>query len=139
MLKLWLQDLLTGLQDPELGDMGVKLLEKCGRACARRGFAVTVQQYRKSVAQIADVNERLDRLGQVWDKLKREGGNTYVVYNECLCPLRKDAAVKSAFFCNCSRGWVKEIFELILERPVQVELKQAISKGDSECRFQITW
>lgn len=115
------------------------MLEECGRACARRGFAITVQEYLKNNERIADVNERLERLNQIWGKLTREDGNTYLIYNECLCQLRKSAKVQSAFFCNCSRGWVKEIFELILERPVEIELQQAISKGDPQCRFRIIW
>jgi len=44
---------------------------------------------------------------------------------------------KSASFCNCSRGWLMEIFETVLEEPVTVEMEDSIMKGGEQCRFSV--
>ncbi|MCK4478878.1 hypothetical protein KAU88_10215 [Candidatus Bathyarchaeota archaeon] len=43
----------------------------------------------------------------------------------------------SATYCNCSRGWAKELFEGVLGRPVGVIMEKSIIKGDDQCRFRI--
>jgi len=38
-------------------------------------------------------------------------------------------------FCYCSRGWVKKIFETLLNKTVSVELEKSIGLGDKVCKF----
>lgn len=45
--------------------------------------------------------------------------------------------VDALAFCNCSRGWVKTVFGTVSGRPVEVELKQAIGRGDPVCEFVV--
>jgi predicted hydrocarbon binding protein len=43
----------------------------------------------------------------------------------------------SATYCNCSRGWAKELFEGALGRTVEVIMEKSIINGDNQCKFRI--
>ncbi|HVP38703.1 MAG TPA: hypothetical protein VMS93_05900 [Candidatus Saccharimonadales bacterium] len=57
----------------------------------------------------------------------------------CLCPLveAQVAGQISPTYCHCSVGYVKEMHERRLGRPVQVELVDSILRGGRRCKFQI--
>ena len=94
------------------------------------------------MSKAKDVNEFVDRLVKAWSHLHREGGNIYVVYDKCYCPLGrallKDYPSQLSLYCNCSRGWVREMFESALKKPVKVELQKSIIRGDDLCKFKVT-
>jgi hypothetical protein len=58
----------------------------------------------------------------------------------CLCPMAEaQAAGKiSPTYCLCSVGYVKEMHERILGRPVEVELVDSILRGGPRCKFKMT-
>jgi len=61
-----------------------------------------------------------------------------LVCQECGCPLVRAGLVElSPTLCLCSRGWVQAVFEAALAKPVEVELEQAIGRGDPACRFVV--
>jgi predicted ArsR family transcriptional regulator len=41
----------------------------------------------------------------------------------------------SATYCSC--GWYRQLFETLLDGPVEVELLGSIVQGDERCRFLI--
>jgi predicted hydrocarbon binding protein len=131
----WVQCLIDNLDSAVDEDTRVKVLENCGRKCTPRTLikkAEAAQKYSK------DKNEFLDRLSKVWKHLQREGDDVYVVYEKCYCPLvRGITSSLSSTWCNCSRGWIKELFESALHEPVDAELQKSIIKGDDVCRFRI--
>ena len=43
----------------------------------------------------------------------------------------------SLTYCQCSRGLVEKTWELILGRPVQVEILESAISGATECKFVI--
>ena len=43
----------------------------------------------------------------------------------------------SPTLCLCSRGWVKAVFTEALGEEVEVELVQAIGRGDECCEFMV--
>ena len=58
----------------------------------------------------------------------------------CLCPMaeaRKPGEL-SPTFCLCSLGYVKEMHERIIGRPIEVELVDSVLKGGKRCRFRMT-
>ena len=56
----------------------------------------------------------------------------------CGCPLVQEGYVEnSPTFCLCSRGWVKAVFTEALGEEVDVELLQAIGRGDGCCEFMV--
>jgi len=111
------------------------ILENCGRNCISRTFIDKAKSIKK---RSKDINDFLEKLSHEWKHLHLEKGNIYVVYEKCYCPMVRDYRDKlSPSFCNCSRGWIKELFESVLEKPVEVKLKKSIVRGDGDCEFRV--
>jgi predicted hydrocarbon binding protein len=131
----WIATLLAGLDEETDAETRIAVLERCGRNCITGSM---VKRARACRAQAKDEAEFLDKLGKDWKHLQREGDKVFVVYPRCYCPLVKDFPGElSATWCNCSRGWVKELFEQALGRPIQVDLLQSIRQGGETCKFQV--
>lgn len=63
-------------------------------------------------------------------------------YYACHCPFVREAILRgeqdiSGNWCYCSGGFVKHPYEVILGRPLRVELLQSALLGDPICRFAI--
>jgi len=58
----------------------------------------------------------------------------------CLCPMveAQKAGSFSPTYCLCSVGYVKEMHERMLGRPVSVELVDAVLRGGKRCKFRLT-
>ena len=132
----WIKRLVEGM-DEHL-DEGTKmaLMESCGRACARSG----------PVHVARECQGKLDRwlaTLRKWhggDEYVQQDGNVIRVFcTECLCPVAKDIPEGlSATYCYCSLGWMKETFEAVMGKPVEVKLIESIVRGAETCEFAIT-
>ena len=40
-------------------------------------------------------------------------------------------------YCTCSLGWMKETFEAVMGRPVDVTLVESVKRGGQRCQFMI--
>jgi predicted hydrocarbon binding protein len=115
-------------------------MQACGKVCAKHHASIDIA---KSIKQESkDIDGFLEKLNQQKDywcgKWVREGDIIYSVCEECGCPLVLAGLVElSPTFCDCSRGWVKEVFEAALGKPVEVDLTQAIGRGDKVCKFVV--
>jgi predicted ArsR family transcriptional regulator len=141
LFREWVATLVSALEVQVGEDMTAELMEPCGRACAVHYGSIEQAMAIKQSTQTID--ELLDKLNQqegFWcGSWVRDGNTIYSVCEYCGCPLiRADLVRLSPTFCNCSRGWVKAVFEAVLERPVDVELEQAIGRGDQVCRFSVS-
>jgi len=58
----------------------------------------------------------------------------------CLCPMAEaqKAGAFSPTFCLCSVGYVQEMHERMLGRPVNVELVDSVLRGGKRCKFRLT-
>jgi hypothetical protein len=58
----------------------------------------------------------------------------------CLCPMAEaqKAGQISPTYCLCSVGYVKEMHERMLGRPVEVELVDSVLRGGNRCKFHMT-
>ncbi len=57
----------------------------------------------------------------------------------CLCPLvEKGPEGLSGTYCNCSVGYVREMFSTYLKQPIEVELIESLKRGGKTCRFKIS-
>jgi hypothetical protein len=59
-----------------------------------------------------------------------------LAYCHCGLVKRSNEAISSTFCC-CSGGWVKQLWEGILEQPVKVELVESLLKGDDRCTHAV--
>ena len=139
-IKFWINDLLEALESQVGGETVKRVLEQCGIACVRRGLCFGVVEEVKNNAQdLSDIDGILDLMNQRrigGGKLYREDNVIFGSYEECNCPVRKK--VTSPAFCYCTTGWAKEVFETVLEHPVDVELVEAIGRGDEVCTYRVT-
>jgi hypothetical protein len=58
----------------------------------------------------------------------------------CLCPMVEAQAAGKipAFYCLCSIGYVREMHERLLGRPVEVQLIDSVLRGCKRCKFKIS-
>ena len=140
LMQKWLTALLAGLDERVDEETRSRLLEACGKACARRHKSIEIaKSIRQESKNIDEFLEELNQQKNYWcGKWVREGDVIYSVCHECGCPLVLAGLVElSPTFCDCSRGWVRAVFEAALGKPVEVELTQAIGRGDKVCKFVI--
>lgn len=55
---------------------------------------------------------------------------------ECFCPL-VDHRICPKSVCNCSKGWLQQVYETVLDRPVEVRLLESVVHGGKRCAFEI--
>jgi len=130
----WIKALLKHMDEQFDEKIRVKVMEACGRDCARRGAI------RMAEASKGDVGKLVDTLARYLGKenCRLEGKTVHLAYSKCLCELVADGPERlSDTYCFCSKGWVLEMFETAAQRPVRVELLQSIRRGAPSCKFLI--
>ncbi|MBN2379585.1 hypothetical protein JXM67_07265 [candidate division WOR-3 bacterium] len=133
--RQWLLDLLKEVKGKIDEERLAQILEERGRACLPEAM---LAKAKKAAKDARNDKEFLDNLEKVYPMLKREDNEVYAVYPECYCPGMKEL-VRDApdYYCCCSVGWVKEMFEQALGRPIEVKLESSVIRGDAECRLRI--
>jgi predicted hydrocarbon binding protein len=112
----------------------IHLMESCGRDCARRGATRMAEACKGDVDRL--VAKLAEMLGQ--GNARRENNAIRLVYEKCYCPMvAKGPARLSDTYCNCSRGWVMEMFEIASGKPVKVACLSSIKRGGEKCEFEV--
>ncbi|MBN1225288.1 MAG: hypothetical protein JXB23_18715 [Candidatus Aminicenantes bacterium] len=130
----WILSLMKSM-DKHLDDEDkVKLLEDCGRACAQRHAKTEAAKHKGSLdAWLGALRKWVGA-----ENVRLEGNSIQVTYSKCFCPLVQDSPpLMAENFCGCSRGWLKEVFETVVDRPVEVKMEDSIMSGGKQCRFSI--
>lgn len=137
LLTKWLESLIESLDESLDEKTKKKVMEKCGKACAI--YDGDIEEIKAIKRNSENLEEILDQINQekLWcGKWIKKGNTIYSICKKCGCPFVRSQIIKpSPTFCYCSRGWAKSVFEVILEKPVQVEQKKAIGRGDNICQF----
>lgn len=146
----WIRSLVDNA-DSMLDDRTKKqLLQACGRSCYINAFGVAPSE--KPTPEEAE--RFVMALGAGGYEVKREEGKITIVYRwgrthqnpwgllmsdgYCMCPLVEKQEVKiSPTFCQCSTGFVKELFERYTGMPANVELLDSLKMGGKDCVFKI--
>lgn len=130
----WLSSLMENMDEHLEDEEKINLLEQCGRACAERHAKAEALKHK------GDLDGWLGKFRK-WvgaENVKKKGNTVHLIYSKCLCPLVQDhPPLMSETYCNCSRGWLKEVFETVVEKPVEVKLKDSIMQGGNHCRFTV--
>jgi predicted ArsR family transcriptional regulator len=135
-MERWITCLIDALNEHIDAETRAKILEQCGRQCQSQNFVKKARDIYKKSKNIGDF---LNKFGEVYKHLHKEGDNVYIVYPKCYCSFvnRIPSEKLSSTYCNCSRGWAKELFEGALGRPVEVAMEKSIVNGDDQCKFRI--
>ncbi|UCE28178.1 MAG: hypothetical protein JSW52_05375 [Candidatus Coatesbacteria bacterium] len=137
----WAAALIAGLDAETDDETKARVMEYCGRACALTyGSIETAKTIRNGVKEIDEFLDEIKRVDGFWcGTWVRDGDIVYSICEDCGCPLVLGGLVEqSPVFCDCSRGWVKAVFEEVFRGPVEVKLEQAIGRGDPVCKFVVS-
>ena len=130
----WVKNLVDSL-DAHLDEATRRrVMESCGRACARRGAI------RAAETCAGDLDQWVATL-KTWigpENVLREGNVVRVTYPQCFCELVAEGPARLPdTYCYCSCGWLKETFEAVTQQPVEVTLFESVKRGGQACRFAV--
>jgi predicted hydrocarbon binding protein len=124
----------------------VYIMEENGRACA----SAYLKSIGKETPALLSWSDLLKHAKASTDGTYQVEDNTlYMTYmtnyqgkpaaeSVCLCPFVEDNPEGlSKTYCQCSVGYIKEIYSRRLGQPVKVELLSSILWGDNRCKFKI--
>lgn len=131
----WMMDVL----DREVNQVTRQaILEACGRRCIGAGILEKALRLQKGSQDLDDLIGRLNAAQIGGGHLRREGDVIQATYERCYCgSVSHSRELFSDTYCHCSCGWYRQLFETLLERPVEVELLGSIIQGDERCEFAI--
>jgi hypothetical protein len=125
---------VVGSMDSKLGEKEkIRVLEECGRACAHQSSIKTALDNKGDLEKFLTAMRGL--MGD--ENVQREGKKIQLAWHQCYCPNVRNLENVPPLYCNCSRGWVKEMFETVVGKPVDVKLLASIKRGDKECRMLV--
>lgn len=122
-----------------------EVMEDCGKDCFKGSLG-------GKKPPPVDVDILIDEINKYAGEIaaKREGNEIDFRYTKnprglkvadgyCLCPLVESGPVGlSGTYCDCSVGYVKEMFETYTGKEVHVELLESLKRGGKGCQFKIT-
>jgi hypothetical protein len=149
--RVWLKDLMDNMDTILDEKTKINLMNACGRSCYANAFGV------------ASEKEVSPQLAEAWMKYLKDAGfeiqdngSVTVVHfgwkrdhqnpltglilkdGYCMCELAESIPKNlSPTFCNCSAGYVGEMFKRYLGKTVKVDVLETLLSGGSECRFRI--
>jgi predicted hydrocarbon binding protein len=130
----WIQALLKNLDTQFDKESRIRFMEANGRECARREAVKIAQDCR------GDMDKFVQKMGRLLgpENVSREGNQIHLQYTRCYCPLVAAGPDRlSETYCYCSQGWVREMFEAVMNKSLSVTTLQTIKRGASTCRFLI--
>lgn len=146
----WIKDLMDNMDSTLDPESKTKLMHACGKSCFIDAFGVASNE--KPPAQLAE--RWLAYLKSAGYEVLEEGNVTVVNYSwgrehqnpwglmikdgYCMCPIVESIPKGlSPTFCTCSVGFVKEMFQRYMAKPVEVELIESMQMGADDCRFRV--
>ncbi|MFX1379741.1 MAG: DUF6144 family protein [Promethearchaeota archaeon] len=113
-----------------------KIMEKSGEACAKAGSFEIAKKISEETTSIEEIIEKINNQIPWCGKWKLKNNFIRSICSECGCPLVRNKIVNlNSIFCYCSLGWVKTIFQILLKKPIHVEILKSIGAGDTICEF----
>lgn len=138
--KLWIHSVIK-LMDQELKkeDIG-RILEQCGRGCAHGcGMVERIQKANPNPENVDEVIRTLQQPEFFGGRISKGDDCFYTTCEQCYCPFVNDNIQDiPGSYCECTKGWTKQVFETAFQRPVAVEIEQTIIRGADSCKMR-TW
>ena len=149
-IALWVRDAIRRLDSTVNENTRRQVMENCGRNCASINKRVieSAKTRRKKFKDLDTFLETEQLKPMKGTRLYREGTILYQYYTpqaftqpmRCYCSLLRELPKETSVsitYCHCSKAFVQNLWESVLEQPVKVELLQSVVSGDSECKFAI--
>lgn len=132
-------NLMDGFDKHLESEKKILLLEECGRKCIQDRHENLIQKAKVLYKNSNDLEEFLGKLSKIYESLQITDDEIAFIWDKCYCPvINKIPAGKiSPTFCNCSRGWVKELLEIATEKPVEVILEETVTNGNTRCKLRV--
>jgi hypothetical protein len=115
-----------------------KVMEKLGNTCFNNFFGKIVEDLREKSNELTELIQSINNLSG-GDHFKLEDNKIYATFNQCLCQVgvKETEEPISKTYCSCSLGWMKSLFNTLLDKPFKVELLESVVSGGANCRFVI--
>lgn len=147
----WIKRFIDILDSELDEETRIRILESNGKSCYR----AHLEEANKTPESIPQKTP--EEMVQMWNKYsggeseaaKLEGNEIYLKYIKtengllvkdgyCLCPhVENGPKGLSGSYCHCSAGFLKEMFNTWLKKPVEVELLESVKRGGNSCSFRI--
>ena len=132
--RSWIKHFMASLDAHIDEPRRLALMEARGRSCARGGAVKLAEAAKGSVDKL--LSSLAGHLGP--EGARREGNVVTIAYPTCFCPLVSEVKEGlSPTYCQCSVGWLKEMFETVSGRPVKVDALETVKRGGRTCRFNV--
>jgi hypothetical protein len=117
------------------------IMKPCGQGCAADILALCERFLGKKVNSLEDLitgwNMIRDQRG-LTGRWEFEPNAIRGIFKECGCPLVKSGLIElHPVQCYCSQGMMETIFSEVARKPIEVEIKQTIGRGDKVCHFLV--
>jgi predicted hydrocarbon binding protein len=123
-------------QFPE--NVRIKVMENCGRRCIGVPTIEKAKGIKRNTKNLAELIDGLNKQHIGGGRLKLENNKINVEYGKCYCGMVSKTKERfSSTYCNCSRGYLQELFEQIFEKPIKVDLVESVIQGAKSCSFII--
>ena len=112
------------------------VMEEPGRRCIGANALEKARRLQKDATDLDNLMSRLNQAHIGGGHLQRDGEVIHASYDRCYCgSASKFRELLSPTYCHCSCGWYRQLFESLLNRPVEVELSASILQGNECCQF----
>ncbi len=134
----WIKDMMLRL-DEQVGEaVARRIMQDCGRHCIDQSVLEKARRLQRKSMNLDDLLDRLNQAHIGGGKLQRTGNVIHAAYDRCYCgSVSKSPQQIPLIYCHCSCGWYQQLFETLLEKPVQVQLLDSIAHGALICQFAI--
>jgi len=142
----WMKGAMERLDKLVDEETKLTIMENCGYNCAKmnKGAIEEAVARRKEFKTANEFLEAEQKSPTKGTRLVREGDVLYQYYTpqsygvRCYCEMVAAAEGEvSPTYCHCSKGFVKTLWEAVLEKPVEVEFIQSAISGANECKFAV--
>jgi hypothetical protein len=116
-----------------------KIMEMMGYYCFQNNFLNRALQVKDQSKGIEEIIKNLNQIIGDDDYFKLEGNLIEARFNQCYCHVGVQATKEPIpkTYCYCSLGWLKDLFKVLLERNVKVDMIETIVSGGNICHFVI--
>lgn len=128
--------LLAALSERAEGDALAASISEMGAFCSE-------EDEKEGPTKPGDIDAFAARYAKWGFSLTRDDANktytlSYDPKGDCSCTFNSLAAKTPGVMCNCSVGWVRHKWTILLGKEPKVVLKEAVLQGGKLCKFEIT-